>query len=67
MEQPDLKYCKLLVFANKQDLHGVMSPLEVAQGLDLYSFQSWLCIGTCVLTEFGTSEGIKWLRNQFQK
>ncbi|KAJ8490434.1 hypothetical protein OPV22_012155 [Ensete ventricosum] len=53
----------ILVFANKQDLRGVMIPMEISEGLGLYDLRNrtWHVQGTCALTGDGLYEGLDWL------
>ncbi|XP_074560717.1 ADP-ribosylation factor-like isoform X1 [Curcuma longa] len=53
----------ILVFANKQDLKGAMTPMEVSEGLGLYDLRhrTWHIQGTCALAGDGLYEGLDWL------
>eukprot|EP00268_Persea_americana_P023425 TRINITY_DN2302_c0_g2_i2.p1 TRINITY_DN2302_c0_g2~~TRINITY_DN2302_c0_g2_i2.p1 ORF type:complete len:175 (-),score=35.97 TRINITY_DN2302_c0_g2_i2:557-1081(-) len=53
----------ILVFANKQDLKGAMTPMEVCEGLGLYNLKHrrWHIQGTCALKGDGLYEGLDWL------
>ncbi|OEL16393.1 ADP-ribosylation factor [Dichanthelium oligosanthes] len=53
----------LLVFANKQDMRGAMTPMEVCEGLGLYDLTNrvWHIQGTCALKGDGLYEGLDWL------
>ncbi|THU58447.1 hypothetical protein C4D60_Mb03t14350 [Musa balbisiana] len=66
----------ILVFANKQDLlhnlknnyfflvqRGVMTPMEISEGLGLYNLRNrtWHVQGTCALSGDGLYEGLDWL------
>ncbi|KAG6472859.1 hypothetical protein ZIOFF_070337 [Zingiber officinale] len=53
----------ILVFANKQDLKGAMTPMEVSEGLGLYDLRNrtWHIQGTCALAGDGLYEGLDWL------
>ncbi|CAM0955989.1 unnamed protein product [Alopecurus aequalis] len=53
----------LLVFANKQDMRGAMTPMEVCEGLGLYDLNNriWHIQGTCALKGDGLYEGLDWL------
>jgi len=52
----------LLVFANKKDVPGCMSPSEICHRLDLFSstLKSWNCQPCCALTGEGLIDGIDW-------
>ncbi|EOA31520.1 hypothetical protein CARUB_v10014710mg [Capsella rubella] len=53
----------ILVFANKQDMRGAMSPREVCEGLGLLDLKNrkWHIQGTCALQGDGLYEGLDWL------
>ncbi|XP_008803472.1 ADP-ribosylation factor 1-like 2 [Phoenix dactylifera] len=53
----------ILVFANKQDLKGAMTPMEVCEGLGLYDLRNriWHIQGTCAINGEGLYEGLDWL------
>ncbi|KAF4380286.1 hypothetical protein F8388_024579 [Cannabis sativa] len=53
----------ILVFANKQDMKGAMSPMEVCEGLGLFDLKNrkWHIQGTCALRGDGLYEGLDWL------
>ncbi|KAF3565727.1 hypothetical protein DY000_02018797 [Brassica cretica] len=53
----------ILVFANKQDMRGAMSPREVCEGLGLFDLKNrkWHIQGTCALRGDGLYEGLDWL------
>ncbi|XP_078163484.1 uncharacterized protein LOC144558517 [Carex rostrata] len=53
----------ILVFANKQDMKGAMTPAEVSEGLGVYNLRNrtWHVQGTCALKGDGLYEGLDWL------
>ncbi|KAA1089550.1 ADP-ribosylation factor, Arf Arf6 [Puccinia graminis f. sp. tritici] len=59
----EMKDCLLLVFANKQDLPGAMSPTEVTERLGLHKMKdrSWYCHPSNALAGDGLFEAWKWL------
>ncbi|OAY81803.1 ADP-ribosylation factor-like [Ananas comosus] len=59
----------ILVLANKQDLKGTMSPMEVCEGLGLYDLRNriWHIQGTCALTGDGLYEGMDWLATTLKR
>ncbi|KAI8876344.1 ARF/SAR superfamily [Backusella circina FSU 941] len=59
----EMKDCLLLVFANKQDLPGVMSPQEVTDklGLDNMKERPWYVYPSCATTGDGLFQGLNWL------
>ncbi|KAI8341933.1 CPS1 protein [Chlamydoabsidia padenii] len=63
MSDREMKDCLLLVFANKQDLPGVMSPAEVTEKLGLAQMQerAWYVHPSCATTGDGLFEGLNWL------
>ncbi|CAF9922316.1 MAG: ADP-ribosylation factor, Arf Arf6 [Gomphillus americanus] len=61
----EMKEALLLVFANKQDIHGAMSPQEVQERLKLNQLKDkiWYVIPSCATTGEGIFEGLGWLSN----
>ena len=59
----EMKDCLLLVFANKQDLPGAMSPAEVTEKLGLHKMRerAWYVHPSCATTGDGLFEGLNWL------
>uniref|UniRef100_A0A0D9VJU5 ADP-ribosylation factor n=1 Tax=Leersia perrieri TaxID=77586 RepID=A0A0D9VJU5_9ORYZ len=59
----------ILVFANKQDMKGAMTPLEVCEGLGLYDLKNrtWHIQGSCALKGDGLYEGLDWLANTLKE
>jgi len=59
----EMRHCVLLVFANKQDLAGAMSPQEMTERLGLYAIQDrpWFVHPSCAATGEGLSEGLQWM------
>ncbi|PQM41240.1 ADP-ribosylation factor 1-like 2 [Prunus yedoensis var. nudiflora] len=59
----------ILVFANKQDMKGAMSPMEVCEGLGLFDLKNrkWHIQGTCALKGDGLYEGLDWLANTLKE
>lgn len=59
----EMRHCVLLVFANKQDLAGAMSPQELTDRLGLQAMQSrpWFVHPSCAMSGQGLSEGLQWL------
>jgi ADP-ribosylation factor-like protein 6 len=53
----------LLLFANKMDEKGGLSPVEVSQalGLDTIRGRSWHISASCAITGEGLDDGITWL------
>ncbi|CAO3647570.1 unnamed protein product [Cunninghamella blakesleeana] len=63
MSDREMKDCLLLVFANKQDLPGAMSPAEVTEKLGLAQMRerAWYVHPSCATTGDGLFEGLNWL------
>jgi ADP-ribosylation factor protein 6 len=59
----EMKEALLLVFANKQDLPGCMTPAEVTESLQLSKMKDrqWLVKPSCAATGEGLFEGLAWL------
>ncbi|KAK2972846.1 hypothetical protein RJ640_028374 [Escallonia rubra] len=59
----------ILVFANKQDMKGAMTPMEVCEGLGLYDLKNrkWHIQGTCALRGDGLYEGLDWLASTLKE
>ncbi|RZR90221.1 hypothetical protein BHM03_00018081 [Ensete ventricosum] len=59
----------VLVFANKQDMRGAMTPVEVCEGLGLYDLKNrvWHIQGTCALRGDGLYEGLDWLASTLKE
>ncbi|POY75722.1 putative Small monomeric GTPase [Rhodotorula taiwanensis] len=59
----EMKDCLLLVFANKQDLPGAMTPTEVTEKLGLLRMKdrSWYCHPSNAVDGDGLFEGLNWL------
>ncbi|XP_075496161.1 ADP-ribosylation factor-like [Primulina tabacum] len=58
----------ILVFANKQDIEGAMTPTEVCEGLGLYDIKDrkWHIQATCAIKGEGLYEGLAWLACKLQ-
>ena len=56
----------LLVFANKQDLDGSLSPGEIAEGLNLFSLRErgWQIEGCSAKEGVGLEQGMDWVIKQ---
>ncbi|KAI8876671.1 putative ADP-ribosylation factor 6 [Backusella circina FSU 941] len=59
----EMKDCLLLIFANKQDLPGALSPAEVTEMLALSKLRGrlWYVHPSCATTGEGLFEGLNWL------
>ncbi|KAJ7289967.1 hypothetical protein O6H91_Y301500 [Diphasiastrum complanatum] len=63
VSDPSMRNSAILVFANKQDMKGAMSPAEVCEALGLSSLHNrrWQIQGTCATKGEGLYEGLDWL------
>ena len=63
LAEEELKDAVVLVFANKQDLPGAMTPAEAVDKLGLNSLRGrlWHIQGCCATTGDGLHEGLDWL------
>ncbi|AQK73801.1 ADP-ribosylation factor B1B [Zea mays] len=59
----------ILVLANKQDMKGAMTPMEVCEGLGLYDLKNriWHIQGSCALKGDGLYEGLDWLASTLKE
>ncbi|MQL85464.1 hypothetical protein Taro_017990 [Colocasia esculenta] len=59
----------ILVFANKQDMRGAMTPMEVCEGLGLYDLKNrrWHVQGSCAVRGDGLYEGLDWLSSALKE
>nr|CAB3447607.1 unnamed protein product [Digitaria exilis] len=59
----------ILVFANKQDMKGAMTPMEVCEGLGLYDLKNrtWHIQGSCAVKGDGLYEGLDWLASTLKE
>ncbi|GMH70812.1 hypothetical protein TrLO_g10963 [Triparma laevis f. longispina] len=60
------KGCPVLFFANKMDVPGAMTPLEVMteMGLQMITNKAWHITSSNALTGAGVDEGISWLADK---
>lgn len=65
LSEEELKNASLLVFANKQDVPGALTPAQVSEQLDLASLKDrqWTIFKASALTGDGLTEGLDWLVN----
>ncbi|KAI1788966.1 GTP-binding protein [Ganoderma leucocontextum] len=63
LQEDRLAGASLLVFANKQDIQGSMSSLEIRDALDLQSIQShqWRILPCSAMTGQNLVEGLDWV------
>jgi len=65
LEEEDLAEAAVLVFANKQDVPGALSELQITEGLGLAEIKNrqWAIFKTSALKGEGLWEGMEWLSN----
>jgi len=66
LDENDIKDCKILVFANKQDLPNSMRLQEISSKLNLHQLPStrkWFIQSSCALSGDGLEDGVTWLGN----
>jgi len=59
----DMAYAAILIFANKQDLPGAMSPIEITDRLNMHRIKdkNWYVQAACAVSGDGLYEGFAWL------
>ena len=64
-EEEELQGVPLVVFANKQDVDGALSPAEVSDALGLSGIKDrqWQIFRTSALEGIGLDDGLDWLVN----
>ncbi|KAK4433195.1 ADP-ribosylation factor 2 [Sesamum alatum] len=69
IRDPFMKNAIILVFANKQDLRGAMTPMEICDGLGLNDLKErkWHIERTCAIKGEGLYEGLDWLSNTLKE
>lgn len=65
LQHEDLASSHILVIANKQDLPGAMSPVEVSTmlGLSAMRGRKWQITGCCAIKGEGLGEALEWIAN----
>lgn len=65
----DLKPAAMLLYANKQDVKGSMTPAEISQHLNLTSIKDhkWNIQACCALTGEGLYQGLEWIASQIRR
>merc|ERR1711931_209393 len=63
LDEEELKNALLLVFANKQDMEGAMSPTDIAKELGLATLRErkWQIFKTSAIKGTGLDEAMEWL------
>ncbi|KAG8649963.1 ADP-ribosylation factor isoform X2 [Manihot esculenta] len=69
IKDPFMLNSVILVFANKQDMKGALTPKEVCEGLGLFELKNrkWHIQGTCALRGDGLYEGLDWLASTLKE
>ena len=69
LDEKELKDCAVLIFANKQDINGALSPGEVSEKLGMSNLKgrSWLVQGSSAITGQGLKEGLDWMASVILK
>eukprot|EP00897_Mesotaenium_endlicherianum_P002442 jgi/Mesen1/2225/ME000152S01314 len=69
ISDPLMRNSAILVFANKQDLKGALSPAQVAEqlGVSVLKSRYWHVQGTCAPKGDGLYEGMDWLATTLKK
>ncbi|KAK2747997.1 ADP-ribosylation factor, Arf Arf6 [Myotisia sp. PD_48] len=68
MSDREMRDARLLVFANKQDIAGVMPPEEIIKALNLNKLEDriWSVVPSCATSGDGLFEGLAWLSNNIE-
>jgi ADP-ribosylation factor-like protein 2 len=69
LKQEKLSGATLLIYCNKQDVKGALTPDEISEFLDLKSITTrrWGVIPCSAMTGDGIFEGIDWLTDDISK
>ena len=62
VQEEELRKAMLMVFANKQDLEGAMTPAEISNALGLSALKNrtWSIFKTSALKGEGLEEAMEW-------
>ena len=65
LNEEELRDAALLIFANKQDIKGSVSPKEISDILEMGKIKNrkWLVQGSSAISGQGLKEGLDWLAN----
>ncbi|XP_015785516.1 ADP-ribosylation factor-like protein 5A [Tetranychus urticae] len=68
LSHEDLKKASILIYANKQDVKGCLTPAEISDQLSLTSIKKhhWQIQACCALTGEGLYQGLEWIANQLK-
>eukprot|EP00252_Welwitschia_mirabilis_P018340 TRINITY_DN40769_c0_g1_i1.p1 TRINITY_DN40769_c0_g1~~TRINITY_DN40769_c0_g1_i1.p1 ORF type:complete len:196 (+),score=33.65 TRINITY_DN40769_c0_g1_i1:330-917(+) len=69
VNDPLMKNTVVLVFANKQDMRGAMTPAQICDALGLFNLRNrrWHIQGTCATKGEGLYEGLDWLASTLKE
>lgn len=69
LQDDQLNKACILVFANKQDLKGTMTPAEISESLSLHSIQNhdWHIQGCSAIKGEGLYEGLDWISKHVKR
>lgn len=69
LESEDLKTACILIFANKQDLKGTVTPAEISETLSLHSIKThdWHIQGCSAITGDGLYQGLDWISKHVRR
>ncbi|CAI8055475.1 ADP-ribosylation factor-like protein 1 [Geodia barretti] len=68
LEEEELRTALLMVFANKQDMEGAMTPSEISSALGLSALKSrtWAIFKTSAIKGEGLEDAMEWLVNSLK-
>lgn len=66
---PELENACVLVYANKQDMNGALSPSEITEKLELKQLKNrkWLVQASSAIVGSGLIEGLDWIAKELSK
>ena len=69
LKQEKLSGATLLIYCNKQDVPGALTPNEISEFLDLQSITTrrWGVIACSAMSGLGVFEGIDWLTEDISR
>jgi len=69
VDEEELEFCPILVWANKQDLNGSLPPGEIVERLHMGQYRNriWLVQAASATTGQGLKEGLNWIEENYRK
>lgn len=69
LQEPTMEKAPLLVYANKQDIKGALTPTEISDKFGLTSLKNrkWLVQGCSAVKAEGLTEGLDWMAGVLNK